>query len=104
MVICSVLFTTRVYACVYRDMLGMHVATVESNASWKGFFNDLKACGLHSGFLITSNTHEGIQHAISEVLPDVLWQRCRTHCVNNLYEKVPTSQWPMVSALFQAVF
>ena len=48
--------------------------------------------------------HEGIQHAISEVLPDASWQRCRTHFAKNLYEKVPKPQWPMVSAMFQTIF
>ena len=74
---CSVLLATGVNADGYREMLGMHVATAESNASWKGFFQDLKARGLRGVFLITSDAHEGIQHAISEVLPDASWQRCR---------------------------
>ena len=39
---CSVLLATGVNADGYREMLGMHVATTESNASWKGFFQDLK--------------------------------------------------------------
>ena len=51
-------------------MLGMHVATAESNASWKGFFQDFKARGLTGVFLITSDAHDGIQHTSSEVLPD----------------------------------
>ena len=34
---CSVLLATGVNADGYREMLGMHVATAESNASWKGF-------------------------------------------------------------------
>ena len=93
---CSVLLATGVNADGYREMLGMHVATTESNASWKGFFQDLKARGLRGVFLITSDAHEGIQHAISEVLPDASWQRCRTHFAKNLYEKVPKTQWPMV--------
>ena len=76
---CSVLLATGVNADGYREMLGMHVATAESNASWKGFFQDLKARGLTGVFLITSDAHEGIQHAISEVLPNASWQRCRTH-------------------------
>ncbi|MBK4177647.1 IS256 family transposase, partial [Corynebacterium macginleyi] len=88
----------------YREMLGMHVATAESNASWKGFFHDLKARGLSDVYLVTSDAHEGIQHAISEVLPDASWQRCRTHFAKNLYEKVPKTQWPMVSAMFQTIF
>ncbi|UBI08640.1 IS256 family transposase [Corynebacterium coyleae] len=93
---CSVLLATGVNADGYREMLGMHVATTESNASWKGFFQDLKARGLRGVFLITSDAHEGIQYAISEVLPDASWQRCRTHFAKNLYEKVPKTQWPMV--------
>mgnify|MGYP001757930300 FL=1 len=101
---CCVLLATGVNADGYREMLGMHVATAESNASWKGFFQDLKARGLRGVFLITSDAHEGIQHAISEVLPDASWQRCRTHFAKNLYEKVPKTQWPMVSAMFQTIF
>ena len=96
MVKCSVLLATGVNADGYREMLGMHVATAESNASWKGFFQDLKARGLRGVFLVTSDAHEVIQHAISEVLPDASWQRCRTHFAKNLYEKVPKMQWPMV--------
>ena len=42
---CSVLLATGVNADGYREMLGMHVATTESNASWKGFFQDLKLVG-----------------------------------------------------------
>ena len=101
---CSVLLATGVNADGYREMLDMHVATAESNASWKGFFQDLKARGLCGVFLVTSDAHEGIQHAISEVLPDASWQRCRTHFAKNLYEKVPKMQWPMVSAMFQTIF
>lgn len=101
---CAVLLATGVNADGYREMLGMHVATTESNASWKGFFADLKARGLTGVFLITSDAHEGIQHAISEVLPAAGWQRCRTHFAKNLYEKVPKTQWPMVSAMYQTIF
>lgn len=101
---CCVLLATGVNADGYREMLGMHIATAESNAEWKGFFQDLRARGLRGFSLITSDTHEGIQHAISEVLPDASWQRCRTHFAKNLYEKVPKTQWPMVSAMFQTIF
>lgn len=100
---CSVLLATGVNADGYREMLGMHVVTAESNASWKGLFQDLKARGLCSVFLITSDAHEGIQHAISEVLPDASWQRCRTHLAKNFSEKVTKLQWPMVSAMFQTI-
>ena len=70
---CSVLLATgsntEVNADSYREIIGMHVATAESNASWKGFFQDLEACRLRGNFLVTSDAHEGIQHAISEIPP-----------------------------------
>ena len=44
----------------YHKMIDMHVATAESNASWRGFFQDLKARGLTGVFLITRDAHEGI--------------------------------------------
>ena len=43
-------------------MLGIHVAAAKSNASWKGFFQNLKARGLRDVYLVTSDAHEGIQH------------------------------------------
>src|SRR5699024_6980231 len=75
----SVLVATGVNAEGYRELLGMQVATSESVASWTGFFRDLKARGLNEVYLVTSDAHLGIQHAISEVLPNASWQRCRTH-------------------------
>ena len=39
-----------------------------------------------------------------KVLPDASWQRCRTHFAKNLYENVPKTQWPVVSAMFQTIF
>ena len=42
----SVLLATGVNNDGYRELLGMHVATAESVASWTGFFRDLKTRGL----------------------------------------------------------
>ena len=75
----SVLLATGVNSEGYRELLGMQVATAESVASWTGFFRDLKARGLNEVYLVTSDAHLGIQHAIGDVLPNASWQRCRTH-------------------------
>lgn len=92
----------------YRELLGMQVATSESVASWTGFFRDLKARGLDEVFLVTSDAHLGIRHAIGEVLPNASWQRCRTHLAKNLSSMVSKTQWPTVddrgSAAFQTIF
>ena len=100
----SVLLATGVNAEGYRELLGMQVATSESVASWIGWFRDLKARGLDEVYLVTSDAHLGIQHAISEVLPSASWQRCRTHFAKNLSSMVPKTQWPTLSALFHTIF
>ena len=100
----SVLLATGVNAEGYRELLGMQVATSESVASWTGFFRDLKARGLHEVYLVTSDAHLGIQHAIGEVLPNASWQRCRTHFSKNLSGLVPKTQWPTLSAMFHTIF
>ena len=86
------------------ELLGMQVATAESVASWTGFFRDLKARGLNEVYLVTSDAHLGIQHAIGEVLPNASWQRCRTHFSKNLYGMVSKTQWPTLSAMFHTIF
>lgn len=88
----------------YRELLGMQVSTSESVASWTGFFRDLKARGLNDVYLVTSDAHLGIQHAIGEALPNASWQRCRTHFAKNLSGLVPKSQWPTLSAMFHTIF
>ncbi|WP_411797399.1 transposase [Corynebacterium macginleyi] len=100
----SVLVATGVNAEGYRELLGMQVATSESVASWTGFFRDLKARGLNEVYLVTSNAHRGIQHAISDVLPNASWQRCRTHFSKNLSSMVAKTQWPTLSAMFHTIF
>lgn len=79
MVKTSVLLACGVNRECYRELLGMQVATSEYVASWTGFFRDLKARGLGKVFLVTSDAHLGIQHAIGEVLPNASWQQCRTY-------------------------
>ena len=100
----SVLLACGVNAEGYRELLGMQVATAESVASWTGFFRDLKARGLEQVFLVTSDAHLGIQHAVGEVLPNASWQRCRTHFAKNLSSMVSKTQWPTLSAMFQTIF
>ncbi|PRQ10275.1 IS256 family transposase, partial [Corynebacterium sp. 13CS0277] len=100
----SVLIATGVNADGYREILGMQVATSESNASWLGFFRDLAARGLTGVVLVTSDAHLGIQHAVAQVFPDASWQRCRTHYSNNLCQIVPKSAWKMVKSLLSSIF
>lgn len=61
----------------------------ESKETWKDFFLTLKNRGLTGVRMITSDAHEGIQYAISQVFPDVPWQRCQVHFTRNILDKTP---------------
>lgn len=98
----SVLLATGVNSEGYWELLGMQVATSESVASWTGFFRDLIASGLNKVYLVTSNADVGIQHVVSDVLPDASWQRCRAHVVKNLSRMVLKTQWPTLAAMFHS--
>nr|WP_268834022.1 transposase [Corynebacterium belfantii] len=100
----SVLLATGINVEGYRELLGMQIAPSESVASWTRFFRDLQARGLDEVYLVTSDAHLGIQHAISEILPNASWQRCRTHFAKNLSGMVPKTQWPTLSAMFHTIF
>src|SRR5699024_9310117 len=86
------------------ELLGMQVATAESVASWTGFFWDLKARGLNEVYLVFSDAHLGIQHAIVEFLSNASWQRCRTYFSINLCVVMQKPQWPTLSAMFHTIF
>lgn len=100
----SVLLATGVNKEGYRELLGMQVATSESEASWTAFFGDLHTRGLTQAFMITSDAHLGIQAAIATVLPTASWQRCRTHFAKNFSGMVSKTQWPALSGIFHAIF
>lgn len=82
----------------------MHIATAESIESWTGFFRDLKARGLIGVYLVTSDAHLGIQHAVGDVFPEAAWQRCQAHFAKSLSSMLPKKQWAEVSAMYQTIF
>lgn len=62
-----------------RRFLGLACASSESYASWRGFLQDLSERGVRGVRLVTSDAHEGLRRAISEVCPEATWQRCIAH-------------------------
>ena len=72
-----------------REVIGFGVYPRESKETWKDFFLSLKNRGLVGVRMITADAHEGIQHAIAQVFPDVPWQRCQVHFVRNILDKTP---------------
>lgn len=72
-----------------REVIGFGVYSRESKETWKDFFLTLKNRGLTGVRMITSDAHEGIQYAISQVFPDVPWQHCQVHFTRNILDKTP---------------
>lgn len=72
-----------------REVIGFGVYSRESKENWKDFFLTLKNRGLTGVRMITSDAHERIQYAISQVFPDVPWQRCQVHFTRNILDKTP---------------
>lgn len=88
----------------HREVLGMRVATSETEAAWNGFFADLAARGPAGVRLVTSDAHAGLVEAIAAHLPGVSWQRWRTHYAANLMSICPKAMWPAVKAMLHSLY
>ena len=71
-----------------RHFLGFACANAESYASWRGFLQDLEERGVRNVRLVTSDAHEGLRRAISEVYPEATWQRCIVHVKHDVLARV----------------
>ena len=72
-----------------RNIIGLEIYDRESKETWTDFLQSLKKRGLKGVWMVTSDAHEGIQYAISRVLPGVSWQRCQFHFSKNISDKAP---------------
>jgi putative transposase len=88
----------------HREVLGIDVSTSEDGAAWLAFLRGLRARGLAGTKLVVSDSHEGLKDAIATVLDGASWQRCRTHFMRNLLNKVPKSAQNFVATLVRSIF
>lgn len=72
-----------------KEVLGFEVCENETEHHWEMFLRSLKARGLHSVDLITSDNHAGLIAAIRKVFQNVTWQRCQFHLTQNILNYVP---------------
>jgi putative transposase len=99
-----VLVATGVNAEGHREVFGIDVTSEESGAGWLAFFRGLVARGLSGVRLVTSDAHPGLVSAIGSTLPGASWQRCRTHYLRDLLQKVAKSTQPWVATLVRTIF
>jgi transposase-like protein len=62
-----------------RQVPAVEMANRESQSSWKDFLLRLKERGLCGVEFVVSDDHAGLKKAITEVLTEVVWQRCDVH-------------------------
>jgi putative transposase len=61
-----------------REVIGLDVGEIESEAFWREFLRSLRRRGLDGVRLCVSDAHEGLTNAIARVL-GCPWQRCTVH-------------------------
>lgn len=72
-----------------RQVLAVEWAHRESASSWRELLLGLKERGLHGVQFCVSDDHPGLKQAISEVLPEAMWQRCYVHFLRNALDHLP---------------
>ena len=86
-----------------REVIGIDLGEIESEAFWTEFLRGLRARGLMGLRLVVSDHHEGLKTAIARIL-DAPWQRCCVHFVRNMHGHCRPTQRGMVSAALREVF
>lgn len=87
-----------------REIVGFGVYVNESKETWRDFLLSLQKRGLAGMIMITSDAHEGLRHALSEVYPNVPWQRCQFHFSRNISDKAPKKYQAGIRAELQEMF
>jgi transposase-like protein len=86
-----------------REVIGLDLGEVESEAFWVELLRDLRRRGLRGVRLCVSDQHEGLRSAIGRVLA-CPWQRCTVHVVCNMHQHCRPSQRGLVSAALREIF
>jgi transposase-like protein len=72
-----------------RQVLAVELANRESASSWKDFILGLKQRGLKGVEMAVSDDHAGLKKALTEALPEAVWQRCYVHFLRNALDHLP---------------
>ncbi len=86
-----------------REVIGLDIGEIESEAFWVAFARSLRERGLTGLRLAVSDEHTGLKHAIARIL-GCPWQRCTVHFVRDMHRHCRPAQRGMVSAALREVF
>jgi transposase-like protein len=87
-----------------RTVLGAATGPSEDHQFWTSFLRQLVKRGLRGVRLVISDAHEGLRQAITKILHEATWQRCRVHFMRNLLCTVPKGAQDAVAAIVRTVF
>ncbi|GAC1326935.1 MAG: IS256 family transposase [Thermoleophilaceae bacterium] len=86
-----------------REVIGLDLGEVETEAFWVEFLRGLRARGLGGVRLCVSDQHQGLKSAIARIL-GCPWQRCTVHFVRNMQGHCRRSERGLVAAALREVF
>jgi transposase-like protein len=86
-----------------REVIGIDLGEVETEAFWVEFLRSLRSRGLAGVRLAISDHHEGLKAAIAKILA-CPWQRCTVHFVRNMHGHCRRSERGLVSAALREIF
>ena len=86
---CAVLVAIGVLPTGQRSVLGVSVSLSEAEVHWRDFLSSLKTRGMQGMKLVISDAHEGLKAARKAVMPNVPWQRCQFHLMQNAMQYIP---------------
>ncbi len=88
----------------YRDLLAVEVVNTENVSNWGDLFSRLLDRGLHGVRLVISDNHKGLKQAIDRYFQGCSWQRCQTHFMKNVLDKVRPKDKARVKQMLREVF
>lgn len=88
----------------FREILGVEVADVESEATYQELFRALKERGLKGVELVTSDEHKDLKSAIERHFRGASHQRCQFHYAKNLLAMVGFDKRAELAEGLQGVF
>ena len=80
-----------------REILGAKIADGEDGLLWEGYFDELKARGLHGVRMVISDGHKGIIQAVQHSFTGAARQLCQVHFMRNILKTMAKKHWPEVS-------
>jgi putative transposase len=100
----GILAPSGIYTDGCKVLLHLALRNKESYANWLDFLRDMVKRSLQTPALITTDGAPGLIRAVEEIFAHSLRQRCPSHKIRNVLDKVPEAEQASVKAMVQAAY